>query len=263
MRCRSGRSPALVRLSGNTAARPGQGLQIAQHGHPMLRQRDDVHTRPYILAAGMPSSQALMSRNSPPTLRRSVRVGSCCGLPRRSQPGSVPVLSRWRASTAFWRAAPRPMVGPVPRAQGLAPALEGAAEPPAVRGAQTNSSSWASPPSLRRRRGLPGLNRPGISHGGDEEDRTPDLRIANATLSQLSYVPLRSGWYQSAMPLGKPAAQAGDCASGVFIVSSTARLTVGPDSFHGAATGCVSASPLAGRRPARPGSRGGRWPRVL
>ena len=26
-------------------------------------------------------------------------------------------------------------------------------------------------------------------HGGDEEDRTPDLRIANATLSQLSYVP--------------------------------------------------------------------------
>jgi hypothetical protein len=27
--------------------------------------------------------------------------------------------------------------------------------------------------------------------GGDEEDRTPDLRIANATLSQLSYVPDR------------------------------------------------------------------------
>ena len=26
--------------------------------------------------------------------------------------------------------------------------------------------------------------------GGDEEDRTPDLRIANATLSQLSYVPM-------------------------------------------------------------------------
>ena len=25
--------------------------------------------------------------------------------------------------------------------------------------------------------------------GGDEEDRTPDLRIANAALSQLSYVP--------------------------------------------------------------------------
>ena len=28
------------------------------------------------------------------------------------------------------------------------------------------------------------------SYGGDEEDRTPDLRIANATLSQLSYVPI-------------------------------------------------------------------------
>jgi hypothetical protein len=27
-------------------------------------------------------------------------------------------------------------------------------------------------------------------NGGDEEDRTPDLRIANATLSQLSYVPI-------------------------------------------------------------------------
>ena len=25
--------------------------------------------------------------------------------------------------------------------------------------------------------------------GGDEEDRTPDLRIANAALSQLSYIP--------------------------------------------------------------------------
>ena len=29
----------------------------------------------------------------------------------------------------------------------------------------------------------------GTPDGGDEEDRTPDLRIANATLSQLSYVP--------------------------------------------------------------------------
>jgi len=28
-----------------------------------------------------------------------------------------------------------------------------------------------------------------LNGGGDEEDRTPDLRIANATLSQLSYVP--------------------------------------------------------------------------
>ena len=29
--------------------------------------------------------------------------------------------------------------------------------------------------------------------GGDEEDRTPDLRIANATLSQLSYAPTNVG----------------------------------------------------------------------
>ncbi len=28
-------------------------------------------------------------------------------------------------------------------------------------------------------------------NGGAEEDRTPDLRIANATLSQLSYGPIR------------------------------------------------------------------------
>ena len=34
-----------------------------------------------------------------------------------------------------------------------------------------------------------GLNTPG-EIGGAEEDRTPDLRIANATLSQLSYGPL-------------------------------------------------------------------------
>jgi hypothetical protein len=30
---------------------------------------------------------------------------------------------------------------------------------------------------------------PGTPDGGEEEDRTPDLRIANATLSQLSYPP--------------------------------------------------------------------------
>ena len=34
--------------------------------------------------------------------------------------------------------------------------------------------------------------------GGDEEDRTPDLRIANATLSQLSYVPTE--WLSIAEP---------------------------------------------------------------
>jgi hypothetical protein len=32
---------------------------------------------------------------------------------------------------------------------------------------------------------------PGNSSGGEKEDRTPDLRIANATLSQLSYLPTR------------------------------------------------------------------------
>ena len=31
--------------------------------------------------------------------------------------------------------------------------------------------------------------------GGAEEDRTPDLRIANATLSQLSYRPEERGLY--------------------------------------------------------------------
>ena len=28
-----------------------------------------------------------------------------------------------------------------------------------------------------------------IFHGGDEGDRTPDLSVANAALSQLSYIP--------------------------------------------------------------------------
>ena len=37
----------------------------------------------------------------------------------------------------------------------------------------------------RNRCGYSGLGIP----GGDEGDRTPDLRIANATLSQLSYIP--------------------------------------------------------------------------
>jgi hypothetical protein len=31
--------------------------------------------------------------------------------------------------------------------------------------------------------------------GGPEEDRTPDLRIANATLSQLSYRPMTNELY--------------------------------------------------------------------
>src|SRR3569832_952518 len=40
----------------------------------------------------------------------------------------------------------------------------------------------------------------GNLNGGAEEDRTPDLRIANATLSQLSYRPMSliCGWLNSA-----------------------------------------------------------------
>ena len=34
-----------------------------------------------------------------------------------------------------------------------------------------------------------------LNRGGDEEDRTPDLRIANAALSQLSYVPIEFQFY--------------------------------------------------------------------
>ena len=34
-----------------------------------------------------------------------------------------------------------------------------------------------------------------LKSGGDEEDRTPDLRIANAALSQLSYVPTLSRYF--------------------------------------------------------------------
>ena len=37
---------------------------------------------------------------------------------------------------------------------------------------------------------------PILKDGGDEEDRTPDLRIANATLSQLSYHPGERGFYR-------------------------------------------------------------------
>ena len=45
----------------------------------------------------------------------------------------------------------------------------------------------------------------GQTFGGDEEDRTPDLRIANATLSQLSYVPgLNKGAEYSKVPQPLP-----------------------------------------------------------
>src|SRR5438132_5817280 len=42
-------------------------------------------------------------------------------------------------------------------------------------------------PAWKSRR--PGKTGPSWDAGGVEEDRTPDLRIANATLSQLSYNP--------------------------------------------------------------------------
>ena len=37
--------------------------------------------------------------------------------------------------------------------------------------------------------------------GGDEEDRTPDLRIANAALSQLSYFPTAGNYIGSVTDL--------------------------------------------------------------
>jgi hypothetical protein len=42
--------------------------------------------------------------------------------------------------------------------------------------------------------------------GGEEEDRTPDLRIANATLSQLSYPPT-AGRSLANYPAAPPGAQ--------------------------------------------------------
>ena len=38
-------------------------------------------------------------------------------------------------------------------------------------------------------------------YGGAEEDRTPDLRIANATLSQLSYGPVTESGQHSNTPI--------------------------------------------------------------
>jgi hypothetical protein len=40
-----------------------------------------------------------------------------------------------------------------------------------------------------------------LSDGGEEEDRTPDLRIANATLSQLSYPPTEAASLANGPPL--------------------------------------------------------------
>lgn len=49
--------------------------------------------------------------------------------------------------------------------------------------------------ACENRRLIVGLKPKGFGRGGEEEDRTPDLCIANAALSQLSYFPkpLRKG----------------------------------------------------------------------
>ena len=44
-----------------------------------------------------------------------------------------------------------------------------------------------------------------MNFGGDEEDRTPDLRIANATLSQLSYAPTDAAKFITGPARGRPA----------------------------------------------------------
>ena len=51
---------------------------------------------------------------------------------------------------------------------------------------------WPAPGQLRRQ-----MNQSGAvqMNGGEEEDRTPDLRIANATLSQLSYFPMYGPYF--------------------------------------------------------------------
>jgi hypothetical protein len=51
----------------------------------------------------------------------------------------------------------------------------------------------------QKRKGLD-RSRPYHKIGGDEEDRTPDLRIANAALSQLSYVPWGANYSRSRPP---------------------------------------------------------------
>ena len=43
-----------------------------------------------------------------------------------------------------------------------------------------------------------------FTSGGAEEDRTPDLRIANATLSQLSYGPISTDRAQTRNIFARP-----------------------------------------------------------
>jgi hypothetical protein len=53
---------------------------------------------------------------------------------------------------------------------------------------QRRSDSRSLPVEPAKKKGL-GMEALESCGGGEEEDRTPDLRIANATLSQLSYPP--------------------------------------------------------------------------
>ena len=54
-----------------------------------------------------------------------------------------------------------------------------------------NTQIWPTPRVARGKARNDKANREqlALKSGGDEEDRTPDLRIANAALSQLSYTP--------------------------------------------------------------------------
>jgi hypothetical protein len=60
--------------------------------------------------------------------------------------------------------------------------------------------------------------------GGEEEDRTPDLRIANATLSQLSYPPTVAPSLPNRQPI--LACSAGAIVKSVKALDGTARVRV-------------------------------------
>ncbi len=51
---------------------------------------------------------------------------------------------------------------------------------------------WPDIAKIQRKRGYGDHRNPSICFGGDEGDRTPDLSVANAALSQLSYTPIES-----------------------------------------------------------------------
>ncbi len=87
--------------------------------------------------------------------------------------------------------------------------------------------------------------------GGEEEDRTPDLRIANATLSQLSYPPNIRRSYTSRDEDGKPppkkffAGDSGGLAGDLYHPSPPAVQDGEPASTH-LTTAFTSASLMPG-----------------